>query len=123
MAPVVQRKTLPRAEDTITAAPEVAIAQPIATVDSRVTRKLPTVVQLLLLVVISFSTSYVLFQTIGPLTGYELSSVSKRANELSDYALFPVLKVLELTVGWLIGFDGMCIHHVLREYVNMKDKH
>lgn len=86
--------------------PVVPIATPIATVNSRVTRKIPTVVQLLLVVVISFSTSYVLFQTIGPLTGYELSTVSKRANEVSDFALFPILKVLELAVAWLIGFDG-----------------
>ena len=102
MAPVV-RKTLPRADGVVAIAP---VAQRKATVDSTVTRKLPTVVQLLLVVVISFSTSYVLFQSLGPLTDFELASVSKRANEVSDYALFPVLKVLELAVGWLVGFDG-----------------
>jgi hypothetical protein len=100
------RKTLPRADGTVEVAPLVPLATPLPTVESKVTRKLPTAVQLLLVVVISFSTSYVLFQTLGPLTQYELSSVSKRANDLSDYALFPVLKVLELAVGWLVGFDG-----------------
>jgi len=106
MAPLV-RKTLPRSEGTVEVAPPVSgpLATPIASVNSKVTRKIPTVVQLLLVVVISFSTSYVLFQSLGPLTDFELAGVSKHANGVEDYALFPVLKVLELVVGWLVGFD------------------
>lgn len=101
------RRTAPRAEGTIVVADEIAPAQTLPTVDSKITRKLPTPVQLLLVVIISFSTSYVLFQTLGPLTNYELSGVSKHANSAEDYAVFPLLKVLELALGWLVGFDGM----------------
>lgn len=104
----VTRRTAPRDEDVVVVYPAVPIATPITSVDAKVTRKLPTAVQLLLVIVLSFSTSYVLFQTLGPLTDWELGNVSKRTNNPWDYAVFPLLKVVELSVGWLAGFDGAC---------------
>jgi hypothetical protein len=102
----VTRRTVPRDEDVVPLYPVVPIATPITSVNARVTRKLPTAVQLLLIIVLSFSTSYVLFQSLGPLTDWELRDVSKHTNNPWDYAVFPILKVLELSVGWLAGFDG-----------------
>lgn len=101
MATTIHRKTL-RADD----APGMELAQPVATVNSKVTSKIPAPVQLLLVILISFSSSYVLFQTVPGLTGNELSTVSRRPETTSDFALIPALRVLELAVGWFIGFDG-----------------
>jgi hypothetical protein len=113
MAPT--RRPLPWAKNKIPLGQGVPIAlsEPLPTVNSKVTSRIPTSVQILLVTIISFSTSYVLFQTLPALTGNELGTVSRHAETTSDVALPLALKFVELTVGWLAGFDGIFMSMVL----------
>jgi len=82
-------------------------ASATSTIDSITTSKLPHVVQLLLVTIISFSTSFVLYSTGAPFLRNELSTVSRVPENVSDLLLFPLLRVAELSLGWFIGFDGV----------------
>ncbi|KIW06279.1 uncharacterized protein PV09_02750 [Verruconis gallopava] len=95
--PSTPRKTAPRVTGAVPLEPAAR---------SKATTKIQAPVQLLLVTLISFSTSYILFQSlVYPLTRGELSSVSKHSNDETDYLIFPALRVAELAIGWLAGFD------------------
>lgn len=82
-------------------------ASAASTINSVTTSKLPSVVQLLLVTIISFSTSFVLYSTGAPFLNNELSTVSRVPESVSDLFWFPLLRVAELSLGWFVGFDGM----------------
>jgi len=102
---MASQKTAARTNGVVAVGPAYAVS----TIDSTATSKLPSSVQLLLVTIISFSTSFVLLSVGSPFTKYELSTVSKKPNDLSDVLLFPLLRVAELSLGWFAGFDGMFI--------------
>jgi hypothetical protein len=73
-----------------------------------VASKLPTTLQFPLVVLLSFSTSVVLFSAASAFTGLELATVSSRIENTWEVLAFPAWRIFELAVGWFMRFDGMC---------------
>jgi hypothetical protein len=75
-----------------------------------VASKLPTPLQFPLVILLSFSTSFVLFSAASAFTGLELASVSSRIENPWEVLIFPAWRIVELAVGWFMRFDGMRKH-------------
>jgi hypothetical protein len=78
-----------------------------ATINTGPTSRIPAFVQVLLVTIISFSTSFVLFSVGNGFTKNELAAVSRQPENFEDLLLFPALRIAELALGWYTGFDGV----------------
>jgi hypothetical protein len=67
--------------------------------------RLPSGAGFVLLTLISLSLHTLAFEFAGPISGYELSGVSRTLNQDWQPAAFLAFKVLELLLGWSMRFD------------------
>jgi hypothetical protein len=68
--------------------------------------RLPPWLQIVLVLIISFTASTGLYTVGSIFTRYELSSVSRSVNETWEVLLFPAWRIVELAVGWFARYDG-----------------
>jgi len=70
------------------------------------TSRLPSMLQFPLVVLISFSASFILFSAGSQVTNFELSKVSRSVNDVGGVLAVPARRMVELAVGWYMRYDG-----------------
>ncbi len=70
--------------------------------------RLPSSVRFVLLVLLSFSLSTVLKTLAANYAGAQLALASRKVDEPWQISLFIGWKVVQLTIGWVAGYDCTC---------------
>src|SRR5262249_53089100 len=80
---------------------------PAVPLPTRPTSSLPAQVRLPLVILLNFSFSFLLSSVAAVLSGHELGTVSRKDPDLLQAFTFLLWRVVELGIGWYLGYDGM----------------